>query len=268
MNFSIGTSGSSYRERYLEQLARLQQRQQERLASGRRIARAADDSAGLAIARRLEATVRGTAQGERNVADGQSIVRIADSSLQTSQDALGRMRELTIQAQNGTISANDRDIIQQEYDQLAAQLTQTSAGVNFGGRALLDGSASGSDAITITDGTSGETAIDIGEASATALGVQGLDVSDPTTLTSLDDAQAMLASERARLGAIDNTFSRQISQLSSSRIHAEEARSRIEDVDIAQAVATSTRDRILMDLTLAGQRTSEQGRRRVLDLLG
>ena len=267
MDLSIRTGGNNFRTLSLDQLAALQQRQQERLASGRRIARAADDSAGLAIARRLEAAVRGTEQGERNVADGQSLARIAEGSLQSSQDTLGRMRELSIQAQNGTLSNGDRSVIQQEFDQLAMQLNQTASSVNFGGRNLLDGSASGGDAIAISDGNGGSTAIEIADASAAALGVQGLDVGNASTIDALDSAQGLLASERARLGSLDNTFTRQLSQLSSSRINQEEARSRIEDVDVARAVAESTRDRILMDLTLAGQRMSDRSRGRVLDLL-
>ena len=268
MSLSIQSSSDGLRQRHLEQLAELQQRNQERLASGRRIARASDDSAGLAIAKRLEAVVRGTAQGERNVADGQSVVRTADASLQSNQDAISRMRELSVQAQNGTLNASDRDTIQQEYDQLAAQSTQTAGGTNFGGRTLLDGSVGGDEAIAITDGQGGSTDIEIGDASAAGLGVQGLNVADPNTLAALDAAQGSLASERARLGALDNTFSRQQAQLSSARVNAEEARSRIEDVDVARAVADSTRDRILTDLTLAGQRISDSSRGRVMDLLG
>lgn len=254
--------------RLLEQLTTMQQRRQERLASGKRIAQAADDSAGLAIAKRLEAQSRSIGQGERNLADGQSMLRTAEGSLQSSQNSLTRMRELSIQAQNGTLNAGDREIIQQEYDQLAAQITQTAGGTNFGGRALLDGSVSGAEAVTITDGTGGETDIEIGDASATALGVQSLSVGDPNTLAALDSAQDLLSSERARLGAVDNTFSRQISRLSSARINSEEARARIEDVDFAKAVSESARDQILIDMTIAGQRMSDQGRGSALNLLG
>src|SRR5690606_12885402 len=100
---------------------------------------------------------------------------------------LGRMRELSIQAQNGTLSAGDRDVIQQEYDQLAEQLSQTAGGTNFGGRQLLDGSASGNNSIAITDGNGGTTSIEIGDASAAALGVQGQNVADPNTIAALDN---------------------------------------------------------------------------------
>ena len=264
---TLSIQRTDYQQRYREQLEALQERTRERLAAGRRIVRAADDSAGLAISKRLEAAVRGNAQGERNLADGRSLVRTAEASLQASQDTIGRMRELGIQAQNGTLSAADRDVIQQEYDQLAAQLDQTARGANFGGRNLLDGSVQGAGAIRITDGDGGDTDVEIADAGAAALGVQGLDVSDPGSIAALDAAQDRLSNQRAQLGALDNTFSRQEQQLATERINAEEARARIEDVDVAREVAESTRARILSDLTLAGQRIADGNRGRVMELL-
>ena len=139
--------------------------------------------------------------------------------------------------------------------------------MNFGGRALLDGSLSGTGAVQITDGDGTETEVEIQDAGAAALGVQGLDVSDPASVAALDAARDQLSSQRAGLGALDNTFARQEQQLSAARVQAEEARSRIEDVDYAREVAESTKNRILTDLTLAGQRISDGNRSRVLDLL-
>lgn len=269
MSLSISNSGGGFQSR-LGQLQSSQQRNQARLASARRIATAADDAAGLAIARRLEAAVRSGAQAERNTSDVQGLVRTADAALQTSQDTLSRMRELTVQAQNGTLSAADRDTIQQEYDQLAAQLDQTAGSTRFGDRALLDGSLTGDGAVVAATGAedpSTETRVEVGDAGSQALQVRGLSVSDPGTLTALDDAQELLSSERARLGALDNTLDRQQSRLATTRENDEAARSRIEDLDYARAVAESTRDRILTDLTVAGQRISDQRRARVLDLL-
>jgi len=268
MNLSIGGQSGGPNQRFLELLATMRERRQQQMSSGKRIAQAADDSAGLAIAKRLEAEVRGSAQGERNIADGQSMVRVAEGALQTSQDTIGRMRELSIQAQNGTLSDADRDVIQQEYDQLSEQLTQTSGSTSFGGRTLLDGSVSGDEAVTITDGNGGETKIEIGDASASSLGVQGLSVSDPNTLTALDNAQEMLNSERASLGTLDNTMQRQQDQLAASRITADAARSRIEDLDMAKAVSETTRDRIMTGMTIESMKMSELNRGRILDLLG
>ena len=264
---SIRTSEYSTR-RILTELAARSQRNSRQLASQKRIATAADDAAGLAIAKRLEAAVRGAAQGERNLQDGQSLVRTADATLQTSSDTIARMRELTIQAQNGTLSAADRDAVQQEYDQLAAQLDQTAGGSNFAGQSLLDGSASGTDAIVLTDGSGNETTIDIGDASAAALGVAGRSVADPNTVAALDQAAQQIAVERARLGATDNALANQQESLAAARIAADEARSRIEDLDVARAIAERTRDRILGDLALAGQREDNRNQRQILNLLG
>ncbi|MFK7740257.1 MAG: flagellin [Planctomycetota bacterium] len=262
-----GASARGYSQRLQEQLQALQDRTRARLASGRRIATAADDAAGLAISKRLEAEVRSSRQAERNAADVQSVARVADGAMQSSQDSLGRMRELTVQAQNGTLSASDRETIQQEFDQLSAQLNQTAGGTRFGDTTLLDGSASGEAAIAAATGDSDSVELEISDVGADALGLSGRSVADASTLTALDQAGEMLASERARIGATDNTLGRQQNRLAAARESAEAARSRIEDVDVAREVAESTRGRILSELSLAGQRVSEQGRARIYDLL-
>ncbi len=267
MSLSIRSHGDDARLRQMDQIQRRRERGSQRLASGKRIATAADDPAGLAIAKRLEAQVRGSAQGERNVADGQSLLRTADGALQSSQDSLGRMRELTVQAQNGTLSASDRDAIQQEYDQLALGLDQTAGGSSFAGTQLLDGSASGGNAVVISDGGGGEHSLDLPDARASTLAVAGRSVADPATMQALDAAGATLASSRARLGAADNALASHGRQLAASGAAAEAARSRIEDVDVAQAVAEQTRDRILFSLQVSGQRAASS-RPKLLDLLG
>jgi len=267
MRLSINSQNTGPQQRFLELLAARRERRQQQLASGKRIAQASDDAAGLAIAKRLEAAVRGSEQGQRNVADGQSLLRTAEGSLQSSQDAIGRMRELSIQAQNGTLNDGDRAIIQQEYDQLSAQLTQTAGSTTFGGQALLDGSLDGAGAISITDGAGGDTEVAIRDASAAALGVEGLNVADPATLTALDSAQEMLSSERARLGALDNSMASQQQQLATARVNAEEARSRIEDLDYAKAMAESTRDQILQSMNIQGQRISNASVSKLYDLM-
>lgn len=245
-----------------------QERTHSHLATGKRIASASDDAAGLAISKRLESRVRSMAQGERNIQDGVSITRTAESSLQTSHESLGRMRELTVQAQNGTLSDDDRATIQAEYDQLAAELDQTAAGTRFSDRALLDGSSGGAEAPVITDGGGGETKIDIPDMRAAALGVAGRSVSDPATLDAIDEASARVSSVRSELGATENRLGHQSEALAAARVSAEEARSRIEDADVAREVADMTRDRILQGLQMSGLKITGRSNHRVLDLLG
>jgi flagellin len=265
---SIRSQGDHGRLRQMEQLAARRERNSQRLASSKRIATAADDAAGLAIANRLAAGARSAAQGERNLADGQGLVRTAEASLQSSQDGLARMRELSVQARNGTLSSEDRQTIQQEFDQLAAQLDQTAAGTTFGGRSLLDGSASGGQAVVVTDGAGGDHTVDVPDLRSAALGVAGLAVDAPGTLAAIDGASARVGEVRAALGTADNTLERHGRQLGAAGEAFEAARSRLEDVDVAQAMAEQVRDRILLGLQVSGQRVAGSAPRRLLDLLG
>ncbi len=253
MSFSIGSGGDDTRLRQMERLQTRLLQGSQRLASGKRIATAAEDAAGLAIAQRLSAAIRSDEQGQRNLADGLGLAQVAEGALQSSQEDLVRMRELSVQAGNGTLSSVDRQAIQQEYDQLAASLDQTAGSSSYGGRALLDGSASGAGAIVLDDGSGNPQAVPLPDARAATLGVAGLDASDPATATALDAASAALTSARTQLGAFGSGLSRQIGRLGAASEATEAARSRIEDVDVAQEVATQTRDRILMSMQLRGQ---------------
>jgi flagellin len=222
-----------------------------KLASGKRIASAKDDAAGLAIAARLAAVEASLAQGSRNLADGQGLASTAEATLSSTSDDLDRMRELTVQAQNGTLSSSDRATIQQEYDQLAQEITRRSDSAAFGGQHLLDGSLSGSGAVTLHDGQGPSVRIDIDSQSADALGVAGLSVGSPGTLQALDQARDQVSRTRADLGAIDNRIGSEIATVGASREAIGAARSRIEDVDVAYESAQATRDRLLVDATVA-----------------
>lgn len=267
MSLSFPGPASSSALRALQQTSTRLDRTFAQLGSGKRIASASDDAAGLATALRFSAQVLSYAQGERNLADGRDLVQVADGALQGSQDAIARMRELSVQASNGTLSTADRATLQDEYDQLAQQVTQTAGGTQFGGRALLDGSASGGGAVQITDGQGGSTAIDIPDLGAAALGIGGLDVGDPATRQALDAASAQVSSVRGQLGARDAQFERSASALGNARANTAEARSRIEDVDVALSVASLTRDRILQSLQLATLASSGKSQR-LMDKVG
>jgi len=239
------------------------------LASGKRITTAADDAAGLAMAVRMLAQERSLGQGVRNLEDGNSMVQTAEASLQSTADTLGRMRELSVQAQNGTLNDTDRANIQQEYDQLSAQVTQVAQGTSFGGRNLLDGSLTGSGSVAITDGTGAPpTRIAVADQSASALGVQGRAVEDPKTLDAIDRAIDSVSQTRAGLGATSNELQSRVNQDRSAVETTSESRSRIEDADVAYTTALQTRDAISRDanvLLLAHGRSLEA--RSVLHLL-
>lgn len=240
-------------------LHRLQQTQDSllqgmrHLAAGKRITTAADDAAGLAIAARLAAAERGSAQGERNLQDGDSLAATAEGALAQQSEILQRMRELTVQAQNGTLSTADQANIQQEYDQLSEQMTMTSASAVFGDRPLLDGSLAGVDSIALHDGRGVADRIELPDQSAAALDVAGRSVAAPATTVAIDHAIDAVSQTRAQVGSAQNRLQQQVQGLRSAGEQTAAARSRIEDVDVAFAVATRTRDQLLAAATVALQ---------------
>lgn len=219
----------------------------QQLGSGRRINSAADDAAGLSIAQRLSALESAINQGQRNLNDGISLAQTAEGGLSQTGDILGRLRELSVQAQNGTLSADDRSVIQAEFDQLTQEVDRISASTEFNGTALLDGSLSGSGAVTLEDGVTGgsDISVAVGDQSASALGIDGLSVGDSSTTEAIDAAIDRISQERAGLGAAINRLDSSIENLATTEENLASARSRIEDADFAAVVAEQTRDQIL-----------------------
>ncbi len=228
-----------------------------RLSSGRRLTRSGDDAAGLAIATQLRAAERSVAQGARNLADGVSLARTAQGALASTSDALVRMRELAVQAGNGALGAAERSAIQAEYDQLAAEITRTSEATRFGQRPLLDGSLSAA----LRDGTGSAISLTIGDQSAEALGVAGLDSADPATLDQLDLALEQVSRARGDLGAIESRLESGIRNLSSHAGSLAAARSRIDDTDYADSSADFARNALLAraQVAIAGARAHKLG---------
>ncbi len=214
----------------------------EKLASGSWIPRASADAAGLAISETLKALTASLSQGVRNLNDGISVTRIAEGALQEDSNVLIRLRELSVQSQNGTLNSGQRQIIQQEFDQLTAQLDSVAANTSFNGQNVLDGSSS----IDIVDGTSGQpTTIAAGDHSASALGVQGLDASDPATLDAIDQATQSVSASRAALGATENRLESQIRSQSIAIENTVRANSQIRDTDFAKESSELLRNQIL-----------------------
>ncbi len=243
----------------------------ERMASGKRINKASDDAAGLAIAARMSSQMATQGQGLRNLQDGLSLARVAEGALGESSNLIGRMRELSIQGQNGILSPSDRATIQQEYDALSEELTRISASTQFNGSNLLDGSLTGAGAVSIENGQGPETSgteIDLPDASAGALGVQGQSVAQPATIDKLDQALDQLTRTRAALGSIENRLTSQISQVGSAQESTAAARSRIEDSDLALEISELIQARMLDKGQISVEMQSRLiSRRSILELL-
>lgn len=237
---------------------------QRRLASGKRINSASDDAAGLAISERLGAQVRSLEQASRNVDHGTALTQIADGAMASQSDNLIRMRELAMQAANGTLSDDDRSAIQAEMSALREEVDRVSASTEFNGQPLLDG-----DAIEIQVGTNAGPAdtitVDTPDASATGLGLDGVDLSTQQgaqdALSALDSAAETLSEVRGSLGAADNRMGYARETIASSHQNLSASRSRIADADIGKEVAASASvmDRLRASIAVQKKGMAMQG---------
>lgn len=245
----------------------------ERLASGRRINRGADDAAGLAISEVLGAQVRGLNQATRNTQDAVSLIQTAEGGLNQTASALQRMRELTVQAGNGTLNSQQRGAIQAEISELQSTVDRIANTTQFNGQSLLNGSTP---SVQVQTGANAGdvTRIDLPDATSAALGVGAgqVDVSTPATanasLANIDQAIGELSSARASLGAQENALQNVIASNNVGAENQASAQSRIRDLDYARGVAEETRNQILSQLGTAMLAHANVSRQSVLRLLG
>ena len=257
----------------------------QRLSSGLRVNSAKDDAAGLAIAERMKAQVKGMNVAVRNANDGISLAQTAEGALANVGDSLQRMRELAVQAANSTNSNSDKDSLDKEFGELAKEIQRVLGGTTFNGKAIL-----GSQASTLTfqvgANTSSNDTIDIVTSNMTSLAsittVAGTDNTganrakiDSTTNTSaiaavinnIDKAIDAVNSQRATMGASQNRFSAVITNLQSSVESQSAAQSRIMDADFAAETANMSRSQILQQAGTAMVAQANQLPQQVLKLL-
>ncbi len=248
----------------------------ERLSSGKRINSAKDDAAGLANVNRMDAKVRGLNQAIRNANDGTSLAQTAEGAMGEVSNILIRMRELSVQAANGTATDEDRAALQLEVDQLKSQIGDISTRTDFNGKALLDGSG---DLVNKTVSVSIQTGLNDGETvdftiksmGAADLGVDTVDISTAagasSALADLDAAIETVASERANLGAVQNRFDTTVNTLTSTVTNLTEAKSRIEDADFSVESTKLAAAQILSQASTAMLAQANQSQQGVMNLL-
>ncbi len=225
-----------------------------RLASGLRIATAADDAAGLAISERMRSQIRSYAVAGRNAQDGISLVQTAEGALGEVSNILGRMRELAMQAANGTLDTEDRATLDTEFQALDSEIDRIATTTEFNGINLLDGSST---SIPIQVGLdSGDTiSVSGGDTQSSTLGVDTLDVTTITTaetaLAALDSAISTINTTRGNLGATQNRMSSALSSILNARENLSSAESRIRDVDVASETADLTRNSIMQQAAVS-----------------
>ncbi len=225
-----------------------------KLSSGSRINKAGDDAAGLAISEKMKAQIGGLTQAKRNAQDGISLVQTAEGALNESHSILERMRDLTVQGANGTLTDADRASINKELSALHSELTRISTDTEFNTQKLFTAAdakgttftfqigANAGQSIAVTVGNMSGTSL-LGDIAKFTLGNAGANVTK--MLKSIDDAIATVSDQRATLGAVQNRLEHTINNLTTTNENLSDANSRIRDVDMAEEMMTFTKSNIL-----------------------
>jgi flagellin len=252
----------------------------QRLSSGLRVNSAKDDAAGLAIAERMNAQVRGMNVAVRNANDGISLAQTAEGALGKVGDSLQRMRELALQARNSTNSDSDKDSLNKEFVQLQSEISRVLGGTTFNGKHIL-----GTDATTLTFQVGANTTVDDTITVATVDMTANSDISAitgtsavidnsatagaiATVIDNIDAALDTINSNRATFGATQSRFDAVIANLQQGAEAQSAARSRIMDADFAAETAALSRAQILQQAGNAMVAQANQLPQQVLSLLG
>jgi len=261
-------------QRFMSENNTNMQTSMERLSSGYRINKSADDAAGLAISESLRGKVRGLGVAQRNANDAVSLVQIAEGSMNEMTNIMIRLRELTVQASTDTLGDRERGYLNREYTQLVDELDRIAKTTEFNGTKIFDPGNDKSEFI-IQVGTNGSdpdantdtirikldglkfdsSSLGLGKGSEIGPGLDETSGPDRATisgkLNTIDSALDRLSSERATLGSVQSRLGSAISALGSQVENLETAKSRIKDVDFASETATLTQNRILTQSNLS-----------------
>ncbi|MDQ0872146.1 flagellin [Paenibacillus sp. V4I3] len=243
----------------------------EKLSSGFRINRAADDAAGLSISEKMRAQIKSLDQAQRNAQDGVSLVQTAEGAMSEVSDMLGRMKELAVQANNGTYNASDLAAMDKEYTALKSAIDNIATTTKFNGITLLDGSAAAPVTIQIGDSTSTIAAVDLTSADVTTgtLGVGDLSTvaNAAAELAKVDTAIGLVNAARSDLGAFQNQLEHTFNNLGATAENLQGAESRIRDTDMAKEMMSYTKFNILQQASTAMLAQANQAPQGVLQLL-
>ena len=262
----------------------------ERLSTGQRINSASDDAAGLAIASRMTSQIRGLDVAVRNANDGISMISTADGALVEVTNMLQRMRELALQASNGTTTSADRDYLNSEYTNLLTEIERIAQNTQWNGSDILDGTANGtSGTVAFQVGANGGQTVSVNFGNATNAAVastsgliQDVNSAAPTitaattasaltkgtsAVTAIDTAITNVNSQRATFGAAMNQLTYAVDNLSNVKVNSEAARSRILDTDYAQETSELARTQIIQQAGTAMLAQANQLPQTVLSLL-
>jgi flagellin len=260
----------------LSRNGKAQQDTMQQLSTGKRINRASDDAAGLAIRETMTAQITGLNTAIKNANDGISLLQTADGALSETSSLLQRMRELSVLAVNDTYSTTQKTAMSTEFVALAAQITQIAANTQFNGMDLLSGSGgvyggTGSFVFQIGANTTQTMAVAITSATLAQYGLTGATLATAASATSniasLDTAMTALNSQRSTIGAAVNRLTHAVDNLSNVAQNVTESRSKIADTDYAQATSDLARQQIIQQAGTAMLAQANQMPSMVLALL-
>jgi flagellin len=257
----------------------------ERLSSGQRINRAADDASGLAVSEKMRSQIRGLNQAERNIQNGVSFIQTSEGYLQETQDILHRLRELSVQSANGIYTDEDRMQIQVEVSQLIDEVNRIASHAQFNGMNIMTGAFAQDSAINrvmqfqVGANMDQNEQVYIGTMTAQALGLQNaqgdggvINIATPENanqaIGSLDSALQQLSKQRADLGAYQNRFEMAAEGVAIAAENLQASESRIRDADMASEMVTYTKDQILSQAGNAMLAQANVRTQSVLQLLG
>lgn len=247
----------------------------EKLSSGYKINRAADDAAGLSISEKMRSQIRGLNKASSNAQDGVSLVQTAEGALNETHSILQRMNELATQAANGTNTSVDRSAIKAELDQLTSEIDRIQSTTQFNTMNLLDGTFSGTkNKMKLQVGALSGQSIDFSIANmcASKIGLKAaLSVSTFTKagsyMKSVQDAIEVVSKQRSAMGAIQNRLEHTIANLDTTSENTQSAESRIRDTDMASEMVTYSKNNILAQAGQSMLAQANQSTQGVLSLL-
>ena len=243
----------------------------EKLSSGYKINRAADDAAGLTISEKMRSQIRGLTQASANAQDGISAVQTAEGALNEVEDMLQRMNELAVKAKNDTNTSEDRTAIQSEINALTSEINRVKDSTEFNSQKLLDGSFTGK-SLQVGANSANTISLSISNMSASSIGVGSINVTTTSgagsAIDSIKNAIASVSAQRSDLGAVQNRLEHTIKNLDNVVENTTAAESQIRDTDMASQMVEFTKNNILAQAGQAMLAQANQSTSGVLSLLG
>ncbi len=237
-----------------------------KIASGRRIQTAADDAAGLSIVNKMKRQSNGLDAAASNIMDGIGVANIKDGALNSMQDSLHRIYELSVKASNSLYGDAEKQMIQDEVDHLLQDIESTAVGTRYNEMKLMDGSMADMHIASNADGSGMK--IQMENVTLKSLGIEGYNVTGKFDLSQLEAAMDKISAARSATGARTNAMEYAYNSNTRTSLETVGARSRIEDLDIPKAVSEQKRNKLLEDYRMMVMRKKMQNDSFVTRLFG